>query len=296
MKEVRLMTDLHSAGTLLRTAREASGLHVAALAVAMKVPVKKLEALEADRLDLLPDAVFVRALASSVCRTLKIDATPVLEKLPQSSIPRLDAEERGINAPFHAHGQSSGMSVPDFFARPAVLAVLALLIGVGVLVLFPEYRTLPPSVDSGALMVPVPAAPAGVVPEAVSESAPKSVQPSETSQAVSAPVAVIPAPPARPVSDLVRTELVPPGAEVPSVNFGLLAFRARGTSWVEVTDAKGVVQLRKTLVSGERVATSGALPLSVVVGRADATLVEVRGKEFSLDAIAKDNVARFEVK
>ena len=38
-----------TAGALLRAAREASGLHIAALAVAMKVPVKKLEALEADR-------------------------------------------------------------------------------------------------------------------------------------------------------------------------------------------------------------------------------------------------------
>ena len=55
-----------SAGALLRQAREAAGLHVAALAVSLKVPVKKLEALESDRLDLLPDAVFARALASSM--------------------------------------------------------------------------------------------------------------------------------------------------------------------------------------------------------------------------------------
>ncbi|NJM43298.1 MAG: helix-turn-helix domain-containing protein [Brachymonas sp.] len=72
-----------SAGQMLREAREAHGLHVAALAVSMKVPVKKLEALEADRLEDLPDAVFVRALASSVCRALKIDAAPILAKLPQ---------------------------------------------------------------------------------------------------------------------------------------------------------------------------------------------------------------------
>ena len=94
----------HTAGMLLRRARESAGLHVAALAVSMKVPVKKLEALEADRLDLLPDAVFVRALASSVCRALKIDPAPVLQLLPQTSTPRLDAEERGINLPFHAAG------------------------------------------------------------------------------------------------------------------------------------------------------------------------------------------------
>jgi cytoskeleton protein RodZ len=77
---------------------------------------------------------------------------------------------------------------------------------------------------------------------------------------------------------------------------GVLTLKAKGTTWVEVTDAKGVVQVRKTLALGEVAAASGVLPLSVVVGRADMTLVEVRGQSFSLDAISKDNVARFEVK
>src|SRR3989338_10209706 len=91
-----------SAGSLIRQAREAAGLHIAALAVALKVPVKKLEALEADRLDLLPDAVFVRALAASVCRTLKIDAGPVLALLPQTGKPNLGQQSAPINAPFRS--------------------------------------------------------------------------------------------------------------------------------------------------------------------------------------------------
>ena len=40
------MADGVSAGTLLRQAREAAGLHVASLAASLKVPVRKLEALE----------------------------------------------------------------------------------------------------------------------------------------------------------------------------------------------------------------------------------------------------------
>jgi cytoskeleton protein RodZ len=72
--------------------------------------------------------------------------------------------------------------------------------------------------------------------------------------------------------------------------------RARGPSWVEVTDATGAVQLRKTLNAGESVAVSGALPLSVIVGRADAIDVQVRGQAFELRPLAKDNVARFQVK
>ena len=81
-----------SAGTLLRQAREASGLHIGALSVSLKVPVKKLEALEADQYDLLPDAVFARALAASVCRTLKVDPGPVLSRLPGQVMPRLQLE------------------------------------------------------------------------------------------------------------------------------------------------------------------------------------------------------------
>src|SRR5438105_7319249 len=84
-------------GMLLRRAREAAGLHVAALAVSLKVPVRKLEALEDSRFDELPDVVFVRALASSVCRALKIDAQPVLDRLPQTSAPRLVHDGPGIN-------------------------------------------------------------------------------------------------------------------------------------------------------------------------------------------------------
>ena len=67
-----------SAGRLLREAREKQGLHIAALAAAIKVAPKKLELLESDRFDALPDATFTRALAQTVCRALKIDPAPVL--------------------------------------------------------------------------------------------------------------------------------------------------------------------------------------------------------------------------
>ena len=79
MTEAQVVT----AGTLLRQAREAVGMDVSVLASALKVPVGKLQALEADDFTALPDAVFARALASSVCRALKIDAAPVLQGLPQ---------------------------------------------------------------------------------------------------------------------------------------------------------------------------------------------------------------------
>jgi cytoskeleton protein RodZ len=56
------------------------------------------------------------------------------------------------------------------------------------------------------------------------------------------------------------------------------------------------VVLRRTLTAGEVAGASGVLPMAAVVGRADATQVQVRGKAFDLNAVARDNVARFEVK
>src|SRR4051794_28281465 len=67
-----------SAGRLLREAREARRMPIAALASAIKVAPRKLEMLEADRFDQLVDPTFARALAQTVCRSLKIDAAPVL--------------------------------------------------------------------------------------------------------------------------------------------------------------------------------------------------------------------------
>ena len=76
----------------------------------------------------------------------------------------------------------------------------------------------------------------------------------------------------------------------------MVLLKAKGTSWVEVTDGNGVVQVRKTLGAGDVVSASGALPLAVVVGRVDNTEVQVRGKDYDLSRIARDNVAKFEVK
>src|SRR5450830_4495 len=107
-----------SAGLILKNAREAEGIQIASLATLLKVPVMKLEALEADRFDLLLDTVFVRALAASLCRTLKIDPESVLTKLPHSTVPTLKTDESGINTPFRTSGNSIGLSFFQQLSKP----------------------------------------------------------------------------------------------------------------------------------------------------------------------------------
>ena len=118
-----------SAGRLLREARERQGLHIAVLAASIKVAPKKLELLEADRFDALPDATFTRALAQTVCRALKIDPGAVLLLLPPPAGHRLEQVGEGLNAPFRerpgvgAQREASGPGLgPVFWVTTLILA------------------------------------------------------------------------------------------------------------------------------------------------------------------------------
>ena len=77
---------------------------------------------------------------------------------------------------------------------------------------------------------------------------------------------------------------------------GVLAFKARSESWIQVRDAAGALVLQRNLAPNELVSVSGVLPLAVVIGRADATEVFVRGKPYDIGPVSRENVARFEVK
>ena len=316
MNEVPLMSEAEatfsgpSAGALLRQAREAAGLHIGALAVSLKVPVRKIEALEADRVDLLPDAVFARALASSICRTLKVNANPVLARLPQGLLPKLKTVENSLNATYQGSGVSGQSTLARRLSRPFVVIGLLLVAGAAFLLVMPmktdtasEKTTEPialpvPAVSS--LPLPSPASVPNVAGESTGQKTPsgdlklpegtgeKAAQNAGQAVAAGATVSASMATEAKaPVS---TPEIPGSGAE------GVVVFSARGTSWIEVTDAAGVVQLRKTLSSGETAGASGLSPLKVVVGRVDSISLRVRGKEFDLAAVARDNVARFEVR
>jgi cytoskeleton protein RodZ len=290
-----------TAGVILRNAREAAGLHIAALAVSMKIPVKKLEALEGDRLVLLHDAVFIRALAASVCRTLKIDSAPVLAKLPSNTAPRLNSDERGINEPFHPAGNKKGLSIPAIFTRPQALIVLFLLAGIVAVFLLPQEKIAQNTPDPSLQMPKVgdqSDSPSSGVPEGAT-SVP-SVAPSGVAliggkenggvNAIPPQVAL------NTVSGPTPLEINAIAGSPVVSRSGTIVFTAKAASWVKVVDSAGVVQLSKTLADGEVASASGSEPLSIVVGRADVVDVEVRGKAFNLTAIAKENVARFEVK
>ena len=312
-----------SAGALLREARERVGMHIGALAVGLKVPVKKIEALEADRLDLLPDAVFARALASSIARTLKTDPAPILAALPQSQAPGLDVGHSVSGIGAGTATLSVLGTVLTILKKPAVLIGGVLVVGALALVFVPAPETfpsdpaspLPSSITPGVVQSGLDAAatlskvasneslvaaqgllsPSAASPRGTETGAGKTVS-AQAVQSAASPAASPALPGNGRVTDAAM--VLGSGVEVQAKpgNTGLILLNASGVTWVEVTDAEGIVQLRKTLAAGENASAGGVLPLKVVVGRVNATKVQVRGKPFDIAPFGKDNVARFEVR
>ncbi len=294
------------AGLLLRTAREAQGLHIAMLAVSLKVPVKKLEALEADRYDLLPDMVFVRALAASVCRLLKMDAAPVLAALPQSEQPHIKANESGLNTVIDDAPGGMLRIWTASLRKPFGITVTAVIMGILLIAFLPDEwlgstffvlgseEKLQVNAQSSAKLegknVAANSNATGLV-QAVQETD-RSTN-STPSVVADAPAPLASSPEVLPTA-ITSASVAPMAVDLSGHN--LITLRALGTSWVEVVDAKGITQVRKTLVKDEMISVTGALPLSVVLGRADLVSVTVRGSPFDTVDLAKDHVARFEVK
>jgi cytoskeleton protein RodZ len=311
-----------TAGALLKQARQAKGLHIAALAASIKVAQRKLELLEADRFSELPDATFTRALAQTVCRSLKIDAVPVLALLPAASGGRLHQMGEGINAPFRDRpGRGEPTDWGRVAASPGVWGPALVLIAAAGVYFLPssflsglQFNSKPsasaavakppaaPAVSASAAVVapseavPASAATNGAVetvfsapPLAEAASAAVSASPPLVA-AVAAPVAALTSPPSTAVAagGLLAATDAPAGAP--------LQLRASAESWIEVQDAKKQMLLSRMLMVGETVRLDGELPLRVKVGNASGTEVLFRGQAVNLVPATVGNIARLELK
>jgi cytoskeleton protein RodZ len=292
MSDATMTDGAATAGAMLRSAREKRGLHIAALAASIKVPQRKLEALESDRYEELLDLTFTRALAQTICRTLKIDAQPVLDRLPQvpGAAPKLQHVSNGLNAPFRERPGRDEPADWGWLGRPVVWGTLLVLIAAGVLAFAPSrfldrlkgvlpsapgasspaagsVSVLPPAGAASSVVEVVPTVPLVVGGAATSLGAPAAVE---------APAALVP------------SATVPAGA-------GLLGLKATGETWIEVQDARGQTLLSRKVAAGESLGLNGDVPLRVTIGNALNTQLTFRGQLVDLKANTEGNVARLQL-
>jgi cytoskeleton protein RodZ len=292
-----------TAGAMIREGRQAQGIDVASLAAMLKIPLRRLDALENGRHDELQGPTFERALAQAACRVLKMDPKPVLALLPQHEHNTLERVTEGINTPFRDGQGGRGFELPSLM-HPWVLVVVLFVAAAGAVHFVPDgwlTHASRPLVEGLAASVPTEAAAsaAPVVAEAASDPA---TAPADTPAASAAAAAgtTPSAGPSEPAAEAVSAtaaqgvdEVLAHEAAEPAIPLQVIA---DADSWVEVVDAKGRTLLSRTVVAGESVGLDGPLPMHVKIGNASGTHLKLRGDNVDLTPSTRDNVARLVVK
>lgn len=274
-----------SAGSLLREARDASGLSIDAVAQQLKLAPRQVKALEDDDFAALPGRTFVRGFVRNYARLLRLDTATVLAALPEG-----DAAP-SLNQPSLAPTPRAMGEIPaDAQSKPgsARWAIpLALVAIVAIAAVYEWTRNVPEAprgasdAKSGAIATPVPTQPL-TAPAPASDAA------------MPAPVATAPSADAPQAAEPARTGSTVVAPAAPGNAPMVLVFR--GSSWVEIKDSRGAILLSTMGFPGATHAVDGVAPLEVVIGNAEAVAVTLRGDAFDLTPHTRQNVAKFTVK
>lgn len=293
-----------TAGQMLRAAREAQGLHLAVLSVNLKVNIRQLEALEADRYDVLKGASFVRALAQSVCRQLKIDPVLILAALPKSdALMSLEPVALGSRPTVVRRRARSGRT--KGLSRQVLLLAMLMLAGAAALIWWPNLSL---QEDAKAEAANTPAASEVVMgqaqdPEQMSaEATGMASEPAAPASVATARMPVVANPVVTaPAPTPVASAPVPAAASVQSTanansTLAPLFLHSRADAWVEVRDSRGQMAVRRTVKAGETLNLNLAGPLFVYVGRADGAELRWQGQAIDLKPHTQNNEARLQLR
>jgi cytoskeleton protein RodZ len=279
-------------GQTLAAERERQGLSRSDAAQRLHMSAYQVEALETGDYARLPKGTFLRGFVRNYAKVLGLSPDALLSLLPEVA-PR--DTKPGIVVPTqNIRFDPIGDRLQSPYVKAASLAVVVVGAAFAAMYWWLFIKPTPPGAATRKAAETHLAVPATAVPEAATE-----------------PVARAPAialePPkpeaARPEAPKVETakaEAAKVEAAKPEVlrvggDGSVLKFRFKGSSWVEIRDAKGKVLLSRLNPAGSEAEVAGKPPFNVVVGNAPEVQLFYNDHEFDLEPHTKVAVARFTV-
>lgn len=261
-------------GAWLAHARAAHGLSLVEVAERLRMSVRQVEALEAERWDEFASPAILRGFVRSYAKLLNLEAEPLLAHLPAVvTAPANLVYSPSVSAPLPGQPRTwTGMNKNFWLAAMVLMIVLA----AGVLYwIFPGRLPLNTTPTVAPVSAPVLIAPSVTVPnENVLPPAP---------EPPSAPSVSNPAPLAASVSG--HTDITPSSTKTLMMNF-------LEESWVEVRQANQAVLARGLQPKGSELVLSGQPPLQILIGNARQVRVTYQGQMLDLTPYTGDRVAR----
>ena len=292
-------------GAVLRAAREAEGISVGDMAVQCRLAVTQIRALEEERLENLPEPVYVRAFIRGYAHALKIDPAPLVDDYMMRCGRRGAAVEVG-QLPNRSPSREAVFHEPpkNRTLKAVLFVVLAALVGGGIWAVYTDqFASLHTSseaqkVESGANEAKETKTPAAEPAEraaAPSDAAPESqpAQPSAPAAAQAQPAAAAQTASAAPAQPAPAASAQPPAAApvLHKVEFRLGA----GASWVQVIAPNG----RNVVASEMRPQSVQAYEIPkgsrFTIGNAGVVSLTIDGEVYPLDGVVRNGIARFTI-
>ena len=258
-------------GGELARAREARGLALADVAQSLKFAPRQLEALEAERFDLLPGGTFARGMVRSYARLLKLDPEPLLSRLgerPDASNTERMAERYREPVPF---SDSTRRSTVMYLG----LSLMVLLAAAVFAYQWMRERTA----GKKPVATPVAKAAPKTAPRPLAETAPLVLVEKK---------AVAPKP-----GEATRR---PDAAPKPATGVHRLVLRIEREAWIEVRDGAERLLISSLNAAGTERVVQGRPPFSLVIGNAQHVRVTYDDKPVDLQPHVKVEVARLTLK
>lgn len=295
-------------GALLKARRIELGMTHADVANAVKLPPRRIEAMEAERWDELPDGPYLRGFVRNVARVLQLDATTLLDRIDGRAVRRADPESiLSTRGPRGTMPRRRGPVDDRHGGRKLVFGAFVFAI-VAALIAWSGTESFDHALASGRAYVadrhgsaPVDAGTStSVVDAPVSASTASDVataNPAVPSAASASPLQAQsqsqsqPSVPSAPPSPASLSAAASSAASSAADDLALV-FHFNEDSWVEVKSADGRVLLHRLNSAGSEQKIDGEAPFSLIVGNAKGVALRFRGQPVDLGPYTRDQVAR----
>ena len=270
-------------GELMIAARERWNLSAGDVARQLRLALRQVQALEANRFDTLPGNTFVRGFIRNYAKVVQTDPATFLEAYernrPQTQPPEIwPIKNERIDF--------TAKPIPKWVWYLAGAAVLAMLIPIAIYLALQDdelpakptpQAALPTPSNVATQEAPIPLnlpLPQIVSPDEARTSTPAAAVPNATA---------VPNPPPTVQSASVAT---------PASPYPILKLNFEGNAWVEIRDKSGKKVFSQLSRSGSEQVVQGEPPLSLVVGDAANVKITYNGNPVDLAPHIKKTVAR----
>lgn len=314
-------------GVRLRTQREFLGLTAEDIAASLKIPARKVKAIEAEQWEALPTGPYMKGFLRSYAKALRIDAQQLIEQI-DSSLMQSRSPDTILRMPqsFETPLPRPPIDASDWKrGRRMIYLGLALLVLIGLIVWsgtqsfndlrarieagttegtaqgtasVPQTAAQNPPAEAASTLPPASAGDAGAATETVTThlETPGLGNVSGNAVAVapvSSPVSVSASGQAAATVSSTATENTS-GSPAPSSVPLVLSFSA--DTWVEIRQADGKILMSRINPANTSTSLAVLPPAEVTIGNASGIKLQYRNEAFDLSPYVRDNVARLTLK